>query len=109
MGLPRFKFTVGQMMVVVAVEAFLLAVQATGRRWAAYRQEAAYHANCERYYSLMADRRFGELQRIHFRGDDEDPQLSSLSTKLTRRGEWADSCRLYAADHHSQKAVDPEL
>jgi hypothetical protein len=100
--LTRLKFKVRHMMVVVAIAALVLGVQATGRRWAAHRREAAYHGSCERYYSLMADRRFGELIKVPFRSD-EDPKLNSLSTKLTRPGEWADGCRSYAAEHHGQK------
>jgi hypothetical protein len=63
MGLPRVKFKVRQMMIAVAIAALLLGVQATRRRWAAYRLEAAYYSDCERYYSLMADRRFGEVTK----------------------------------------------
>jgi len=89
-------------LVAVAIAALLLGVKATWRRWAAYRQEAAYHANSERYFALMADRQFGKLPAVPFRAV-EDQRFSSLSTKLTRPADWADSCRSYAAEHHGQK------
>jgi len=100
--LPHVKLKIWQMMVAVAIAALLLGVQETRRRWAAYRREAAYHANCERHFSLMAARRFGELPRVPLRADVER-KFYSLSTKLTRPREWADSCRSFAADHRGQK------
>jgi hypothetical protein len=98
----RVQFKVRQVMFSVAIAALLLGVQATRRRWADYRREAAYHANCERFYALMADRRFAAVQVVHFRAD-ETPKRYSLSSKLTRPGEWADSCRSYGAEHHRMK------
>jgi hypothetical protein len=102
MRLPRVQFRVSLMMVVVAIAALLLGVQATRRRWVSYQREAAYHADCARFYALTAERRFEEVKAVHFRAD-ENPKRYRLSSQLTRPGEWADSCRRYAADHHVQK------
>jgi hypothetical protein len=89
-------------MLLVAIAALLLGVQAARQRWADCRREAAYHAGCEQFFALMADRRFGEVTAPPFRAD-EDTKLSNLSSKLTRPADWADDCRSYAAGHHGQK------
>ena len=50
----RVQFKVRQLMALVAIAALVLGVQETRRRRAAYRPEAAYHAACERYFTLLA-------------------------------------------------------
>jgi hypothetical protein len=99
--LTRLKFTVRQMMAAVAIVALLLAAHITWQRWADYRREAAYHGQCEQFFSLLADRRLGELPRVPFRAD-ADAQMRFLGTKLTRPAEWAASCRSFAVDHHRE-------
>src|SRR4051812_7932335 len=47
MRLPRLRFTVRRLMVVVAVVALALGYGQARRRWARYRIEAAYHAYWE--------------------------------------------------------------
>ena len=98
----RVQLKVRQLMLLVAIRALLLGVQATRQRWVDYRREAAYHADCERFFALMADRRFGEVGAPPIRAD-EDTKCSCLSSKLTRPAEWAADCRSHAADHHGRK------
>ena len=104
MRLPRAQFRVRLMMAIVAIAARLPSVEATLRRWMSYQREAAYHADCARFYALVADRRFQETWAIDLRyRADEEPKRCTLSSQLTRPREWADSCRQFAAEHHGQK------
>ena len=99
---PRVQLKVMHLMLVVVVAAILLGFQATRRRWAYYRSQAAYHADCARFYALFADRRFTEAPAVPFRAD-EDRELSSLSSKLARPAEWSESCRSFGVDHYRKK------
>ncbi len=99
----RVQFSVKQIMVLVAIVALALGVQATRQRWAEYRRLAAYHADCAQFFTLIAERRFAEVPRVALRADAER-ELGILSTKLTRPREWAESCRSFGVEHRAEKA-----
>ncbi len=101
MRLPRVQFSVKQIMVLVAIVALVLGVQTTRRRWADCKRQAAYHADCAQFFTLMAELRFAELPRVAFRADAER-EFGVLSGKLTRPREWAETCRSYGAEHRAQ-------
>ena len=99
----RVQFSMKQIMVLVAIVAIALGVQATRRRWADYRRLAIYHAECAQVFTLMSQRRFADVPRVAFRADAER-ELGILSRKLTRPSEWAESCRSFAVEHGAQRA-----